>query len=153
MQKKIMSAFLSAVFLFSAFEQAFPHNAYWSGNPLSSLAAESASNIQPLIFQRSISAVSGVLLTYPQIWNALIVSLFLVISARWIFSMRIAAWLTMAVTFFIRFIFQNFGILGGFGTDLNTALPVILISASFILSLRTMSEYRSTDRNTEPSMQ
>ncbi|QRF76033.1 hypothetical protein Thermo_01544 [Thermoplasmatales archaeon] len=151
--KKILSAFLSAVFLFSALEQAFPPNAYWSGNALSSLAAESASNIQPLIFQRAISAVSGVLLTYPQIWNALIVSIFLVISAMWIFSTKIAAWLTMAVSFFIWFIFQDFGILGGFGTDPNTALPVILISASFILSLRAVNEYRSADGNMDASIQ
>jgi hypothetical protein len=147
---KIMSAFLFSLFLFSAIEQAMPSNAYWSGSALSSLAGGMASNIQPIFLQRTISAFSTALLANPLVWNAAIVAAFLIISALWIRSRRIAAWVTAAVSLFVWIFFQDFGIIGGYGTDPNTALPVMLISIAMVIYLKPTAE-RTTSRIKEES--
>ncbi|MHB1708543.1 MAG: hypothetical protein ACYCT2_03595 [Thermoplasmataceae archaeon] len=134
---RIMSAFLFYLFLLSAIVQALPLNTYWSGSALSSLPGGMASNIQPIFIQQMISAFSAVLLAFPFVWNAAIVAAFLIISASWIRSARTAAWITAAVSLFIWVFFQDFGIIGGYGTDPNTALPVMLISVSIILFFRS----------------
>ncbi len=137
---KIVSAFMFSVFLFSAIEQVMPSNAYWSSSALSSLAGGMASNIQPIFLQRTISAFSRTLLADPLVWNAAIVASFLIISALWIRSRRIAALVTATVSLFIWVFFQDFGIIGGYGTDPNTALPVMLISIALVLYLKPAAE-------------
>ncbi len=140
MAAKIMSAFIFSVFLISAIEQAMPSNAYWSGSALSSLASAMASNIQPVFLQHTISAFSTVLLANPLVWNAVIVAAFLIISALWIRSRKIAAWVTVAISLFVWVFFQDLGIIGGYGTDPNTALPVMLISAALVMYLKPKAE-------------
>ncbi|MCL5441672.1 MAG: hypothetical protein M1468_03295, partial [Candidatus Thermoplasmatota archaeon] len=129
-----------SVFLFSAIEQAMPSNAYWSSSALSSLAGGMASNIQPIFLQRTILAFSRTLLADPLVWNAAIVASFLIISALWIRSRRIAALVTATVSLFIWVFFQDFGIIGGYGTDPNIALPVMLISIALVLYLKPTVE-------------
>jgi|GEM_PF-2224321 hypothetical protein len=146
---KIMSAFMFSIFLFSAIEQAMPSNAYWFGSALSSLAGAMASNIQPVFLQHTISAFSTALLTNPPLWNAAIVTAFLIISALWIRSRRIAAWLTVSVSLFVWGFFQDFGIIGGYGTDPNTALPVLLISIALVISLKPAAERTSSQSKKE----
>ena len=140
MAAKIMSAFIFSVFLISAIEQAMPSNAYWSGSALSSLASAMASNIQPVFLQHTISAFSTVLLANPLVWNAVIVAAFLIISALWIRSRKIAAWVTVAISLFVWVFFQDLGIIGGYGTDPNTALPVMLLSAALVMYLKPKAE-------------
>ena len=147
---KIVSAFIFSVFLFSAIEQAMPSNAYWSGSTLSSLAGGMASNIQPIFLQRTISAFSTVLLANPLVWNATIVASFLIISALWIRSRRIAAWVTATVSLFVWVFFQDFGIIGGYGTDPNTTLPVMLISIALVIYLKPTAK-RTSSRSKEES--
>lgn len=77
---------------------------------------------QPALFAQPLLAFAATYGAHPVIWNAIIVGSCLLLGVFWLIRPRSRGviWATLAWTFLVWFFGQDFGLLGGMGTDPNT---------------------------------
>ena len=122
--------FVTAWFLASAILQALPSAGYWSGSALSDMEMGMAQMPQPHVLSAPLYAVAHLLSHGTAWWNALFVAVALALAVMWFVApeLRWVQALTGAVLLIVWWLGQDFGVVGGAGTDPNTALPLLLLT-------------------------
>jgi hypothetical protein len=125
---RALKAGMLSLWTLAAFLQAWPSTGWWSGQTLSSYVLGMAEMPQPSFFSAPLFAWAGMLAHHPAIWNGVLVAIFAALAALWILKPQSlwTWWLTAAVTFITWWLGQDFGVLGGMGTDPNSGAVVIL---------------------------
>lgn len=108
--------------------QAIPWENSWSADGLAAPFRDGSEVAQPAFLLEPIRAMLRLALTHPLLFNGLLVGLLLVTGVGLMLSsarvLLVAAVLICLATWWLA---QDFGVLGGYGTDPNTALPLALL--------------------------
>ncbi len=125
-----MQWFLTVWFLVSAVLQALPSADYWSGNGLADMEMDMAQMPQPHFLAAPLYALAHALSHGPMWWNALSVAVPFALAVAWFAApeSRAVQVATGAVLLLVWWLGQDFGVVGGAGTDPNTALPLFLFT-------------------------
>jgi cytochrome oxidase Cu insertion factor (SCO1/SenC/PrrC family) len=111
--------------------QALPWEGSWSAAALADPFAGGLGNKQPVLMSRPISWMNTLAIHHPVVLNATIVTVLLLVGlSLWVRGSRAvicAALVVFAATWWLA---QDFGVLGGLGTDPNAALPLALLLGS-----------------------
>lgn len=111
--------------------QALPWEGSWSSNGLSTTFAGGASTRQPAALRRPIAWLSSLTQAHPGAVNALIVIILVAVGVGLLVSQRReVVWVALGLCAATWWLAQDFGVLGGFGTDPDTALPLALLLAA-----------------------
>ncbi|MCL5732215.1 MAG: hypothetical protein M1285_02335 [Candidatus Thermoplasmatota archaeon] len=134
--KRDIAVFMAGLFTISTVLQAIPQYGFWKAENLFNIPSSLVINQQPMILSEWLRAISLSFYYNHLVWNLAFVVTMAAISILWILRPRISALLTIMFSMFVWFVGQDFGVLGGYGTDPNTALPVILLAFAFLLHER-----------------
>ncbi len=148
--RRRLSAFMAGLFSISAFIQAIPQAGFWKAGGLFSIPSSLVTNQQPLILSKWLSAIALSFYYSHFAWNLAIVAAMAAISVLWILRPRISAIATIIFSLFVWFAGQDFGVLGGYGTDPNTALPVVLLVVVFLMHERIHISYNGVHTDLDP---
>lgn len=131
---RALGIMMAAIFIAAAAIQALPFEGFWKYNALASIPGGFVLSFQP-------RAVGGVLLYIAYafqhhwvLWNIMFTVVFLLIGITWIYRPRIASFATVLFMPFPWIAGQDLGVFGMYGTDFNSALPIILLSIAMLLS-------------------
>ena len=134
--KRDIAAFMAGLFTISTVLQAIPQYGFWKAENLFNIPSSLVINQQPLILSEWLRAISLSFYYHDMVWNLAFVVAMAATAILWIIRPKISALLTIIFSLFVWFVGQDFGVLGGYGTDPNTALPVILLTIVFLLHER-----------------
>ena len=125
-----MQWFVTVWFLASAILQALPSAGYWSGNGLADMEMGMAQMPQPHFLSAPLYAFAHALSHGPMWWNAVFVAVPFALAIGWFTAPESRAIQvgTGAVLLLVWWLGQDFGVVGGAGTDPNTALPLFLLT-------------------------
>ncbi|PSR20258.1 MAG: hypothetical protein C7B45_15720 [Sulfobacillus acidophilus] len=112
----------------SALLQAWPGSGWWTANSLSVYELSMAQMAQPSVIAAPLYWWSSAIHAHPLFWNGLLVVTFLFLAALWLFRPRLPLtwWVTATVVFLTWWLGQDFGVLGGMGTDPNSGIVALL---------------------------
>lgn len=114
-----------------AISQAVPSNGFWTALPISFFPS-------PFAILNNLTFITLLLSQHAFLWNGIYVSLMVVIGVLWLLKPKNAPYLTLLWGFFTWYIYQGLGIFGmTSSTDPNTGLPLILISWTILLIMRS----------------
>lgn len=130
---KTVSYSMAGLWGLSAFLQAWPASGFWQGQTLSSYVFSMADMPQPSFISSPMYAWAAQLGSHPARWNAGLVILFALLAALWIVRPRsvVTWWITALVTLSTWWFGQDFGVLGGMGTDPNSGVVVLLVLGTY----------------------
>lgn len=122
----------------SALLQALPSAQFWEKGTLSTAILQMADMSQPSFMAAPLRTFAALLNVHPVLWNASFVALPVLLVLLWMAIPRhvFTHVLTMVVLLFAWWLGQDFGVVGGFGTDPNTALPVLFMLVVYMQLLR-----------------
>jgi len=130
---RILRGGLVAFWTLAAGMQAWPPSGFWSGSALSELPQSMAAMPQPAWLAAPLHAWAALLAAHPLGWNAALVAVFAGLAAAWLWrpaDRRVWA-ATVLVTALTWYFGQDFGVLGGMGTDPNTGAPLLVLLATY----------------------
>lgn len=129
--------FLAGLWTVAFVLQVWPHNAWWTARGLSTYVRAMAAMAQPRVFSAPLWAWSGLLQHHPILWNAGLAAGFLALALYWAFARpSLMGWgLTMLATFATWMMGQDFGVLGGMGTDPNSGIVVLLALVGYAVQV------------------
>jgi hypothetical protein len=117
---RIMAVGIAAYFLLMAGLAAWPPNGWWTPAGASYLAGMAAMP-QPGWLAGMLAAWASAYAHHPALWNGLIVATSALLGLAWLAAPRRAVlWASLIWVFLVWFWGQDFGVLGGMGTDPNT---------------------------------
>ena len=134
--KEHIAIFMAAIMAISAVIQVIPAYGFWNAQNLFAIPSSVMINQQPYIFSLWLHSLSLSFFYFHTEWNIFFAGSLALSAALWIFRPRIGAIFTILFSLFVWFVGQDFGVLGGYGTDPNTALPVIIIAIAYIMKER-----------------
>ncbi len=116
--------------------QVLPADGWWRPHALASYVHSMAAMPQPHLLSQLLEAWTGSLALYPQLWNAGLAAAWIGLAAYWAFGRpsRHGWWGTAAMTFAGWMFGQDFGVLGGLGTDANSGLLLLLVLVIYALN-------------------
>lgn len=126
-QKRIRSG-LGVFWLTVAIAQAWPAAGFWQGSTLSQIFAAAAGMPQPFYVADPIAVMETAASLNPAIWNAVFVTIMLGLGVLYLSNVpsRFVAGLTLSWLLFSWWMGQDFGVMGGIGTDPNSS-PVMAL--------------------------
>ena len=118
----------AGLFALSAILEVLPGWGQWSG-ALSGNVLAMAQMPQPSVFSRPLYVVAAGLALHPILWNAIVTGILVTLSVAWVLGSRnrIVCGFTALWVFLTWWIGQDFGVLGGMGTDPNSGAVILLI--------------------------
>ncbi|MCL4335882.1 MAG: hypothetical protein M1344_01475 [Candidatus Thermoplasmatota archaeon] len=125
---KRISVFMVVLFTLSALIQALPWNIFWLSGSISHITYSLGYNAQPRPLVYLMFHAADILAAGNTIWNIVFTLFMVLIAISWLKNVKIASLMTAILTSSFWFIGQDFGIFGGYGTDPNTALPIIFLA-------------------------
>jgi len=146
---------LGGLFLLAAILQAWPPAGWWTSQ-LGRYLLVTARTPQPAWVSAPIFAWARSALAHPAVWNAVLVALFTALAIAWTLPIepnhqlgRVRWWATVVVGFITWWLGQDFGILGGMGTDPNTGgiLLLLLVAYGFQVGLFGPGRRRDAEPN------
>lgn len=125
---KALRAAMFNLWALSAFLQAWPASGWWHGQTLSAYVTSMGAMPQPAVFSAPLFAWARLLSQQPGLWNGILVAVFAALAVLWAVKPRSTWtwWLTAIVTFATWWLGQDFGVLGGMGTDPNSGVVVLV---------------------------
>ncbi|WP_143232680.1 hypothetical protein [Alicyclobacillus vulcanalis] len=128
--KHRMQWWMAGWFGASALLQALPSAGYWSAHALSQMEMSMAQIPQPHAMAAPLYAFAHALSHGGPWWNALFVAIPLALALGWFIApeSRTIQVATSVVLLAVWWLGQDFGVIGGTGTDPNTALPLFLMT-------------------------
>lgn len=129
----IAIAFCAQWFI-DAIVQSVPSAGFWAKGGLSGEILAMARMHQPHAMAAPLFAFGHALEQQPAFWNGLFVLIPLSLSVLWFTrsNHRFVWWYTVVVTAFSWWLGQDFGVVGGAGTDPNTGAPLLLMAVSLL---------------------
>jgi cytochrome oxidase Cu insertion factor (SCO1/SenC/PrrC family) len=119
---------VAAWFLIGAALQALPWEGSWSSSGLSNVFADGAGLAQPTFLRQPIVWMTTLSQTHPTAVNAVLVALLVSIGVGlWASQQLVIACSGLVLCAVTWWLAQDFGVLGGVGTDPNAALPLALL--------------------------
>lgn len=130
--QRLVTGGVGAMLILGGLLQAIPQEGFWNAKDLSSMFAAMASTPQPRLLSAPIAAVAHATARHPLLWNAALAATMLVIGIGLAAGRRRRTWGVAAVAWFAAtwWIGQDFGIMGGTGTDPNLSPVVVLLLLS-----------------------
>lgn len=112
----------------AALMQAWPGSPWWRGPHMATYFRSQAAMPQPHLIASPLYTMAGLARYNTPIINGVLVGLFLLCALLWTFPAvrHVAWWVTVGVILGTWWIGQDFGVLGGMGTDPN-ASPILLL--------------------------
>ena len=129
----VMVTRIAMIFTFFGFaiSQSLPSNGFWTALPISFFPS-------PFAILNNLTFITLFFNQHASLWNGVYVFLMLVIGVLWLLLPRSAPYLTLFWGLFTWYIYQGLGIFGmTSSTDPNTGLPLILISWTILLIMRS----------------
>ena len=125
---RVWQTMIAGLWALAALLQAWPANGWWSSHRFSAFLMSQARMPQPSLFSAPLYAGAKAIVQSPLPWNAGIVGIFVTLALLWILGRpaRLTWWLTVWVTGSTWWFGQDFGVLGGMGTDPNSGALVLL---------------------------
>lgn len=120
---------IGATFMFGAVIQALPYENLWNGQRLSSMFHTMSTTPQPWFLSAPIAGIAHRITNAPAVWNGALVAIMAILAVG-AFSRKGAKTWSWAAGLFIGATWwfgQDFGILGGVGTDPNIGLMLIVL--------------------------
>ena len=145
-----LSGLMGAVFVLGLWLQLWPPAGYWGAGPLGTYLAGMAAMPQPLWLSRLIAGWAQSATVRPMAWNVAVSAVLAILSAGWILrpAARWLWWGSLAVVVLLWVFGEDFGVLGGMGTDPNTGpvLLLALISWKIVVPDRRAGDVRGGER-------
>ena len=135
-----------AFFALAALLQVLPAEGWWAPGSLSAYVSAMAQMPQPALVAAPLGAFAAVLARGAVAWNVAIAASAVVLALGWWRAPARAAtlWATVAWTLLVWYFGQDFGVLGGMGTDPNTG--AILLVFVLVLAERLGALARHPER-------
>lgn len=147
---RALIALVASIFLVGAVVQALPFEGFWSYNALASIPGSFVLGFQPRLVGDALLYVAYAFQHHWVMWNAFFIAVFVILGVTWVFRPRGAALATMVLMPFLWLVGQDLGVFGMYGTDFNSAFPLILISAALFLFYREhVSPHGNSTRSAE----
>ncbi len=126
--------------------QVLPASGWW-GASLYHGVLSMAQAPQPEVLSAPLYIWAHLIHAHPIAWNGTLVAIFGILALLWvIFPKSPLTWgVTTLITFLTWWLGQDFGVLGGMGTDANSGAILLLILAGYALLTPHGSSSRSTD--------
>lgn len=129
---------VGAFWVLAAAIQAWPYEGFWSGGRLREVFRNAASNAQPGFLRAPIDRLAVLAGHHAAGVNLVVVAVMVIVGAGLLSGRATSAWLAatggwLAVTWWFT---MDFGVLGGVGTDPNSAAPMALFVVAAWLALR-----------------
>jgi len=133
---------IGVLWLACAVLQALPSAGFWESGGLQGAELSMAQMSQPSWMATPLFTVAQAFTHDPVLWNAAFVVILLSLSVLWLIrpSFPGLAIFTAGFTFLTWWIGQDFGVIGGMGTDLNTGGPLLVLVIASIALHRTAEE-------------
>jgi len=130
--RRLIGIGFALYFALMAFLQIWPPDGWWTAGGLGGWALGMAQMPQPAFIAAILSAWAATLQAQPVVWNAVISLSCVGLAALWLVrpGRRSVLYLTVLWTLLVWFLGQDFGVLGGMGTDPNTG--AILLAFEFM---------------------
>ncbi|MCI0182273.1 MAG: hypothetical protein OWR52_10445 [Acidibacillus sp.] len=132
---KYLQRIMAILWMWSAIVQAIPAFGFWSPQGLSSTTLSMAEMPQPASLVAILYAIVHVLSAHPVLWNAIFIIWMGTLGIAWLWQSKLPfvvpitlVWI--ALTWVIG---QDFGVLGGLGTDPNSSPVVFLLILSVVM--------------------
>lgn len=142
---------VGALWLICAFLQALPLDGFWQAQGLQQAELSMAQVNQPTWMAAPLYAAARIFASHPASINGVFVLILLGLGLLWIVrpTQGGLSIVTLAFTFLTWWIGQDFGVVGGMGTDLNTGGPLLMLLVTE-RALRTgfIGEIRAADHTT-----
>lgn len=134
---RILPGAFAAFFALMAFLQWWPPSGWWDPGTLSSFVGSMGRMPQPAVFAAPLLAWAKSLGLHPVLWNAVIGGSCAALAGAWLAwpRRRATVFATAAWTLLVWYWGQDFGVLGGKGTDPNTG--AILLVYALLWARRT----------------
>ncbi len=119
-------SFASLWFL-SALLQALPSSGWWNPSLLWAYVESMAEMPQPGILSTPLYAWARMLNAHPMTWNTALTGIFVILGVLWLRKPYswMTWWISVLVTFATWWLGQDFGVLGGMGTDPNSGAIIL----------------------------
>ncbi|MCY0864743.1 MAG: hypothetical protein OWQ57_07330 [Sulfobacillus sp.] len=119
---------VAILFAFEAFLQAWPPAGWWTASGIQGFVLSMAEMPQPTFVSAPLYAWAHALGRHPALWNGILVGGLVVLAVLWAIRPRHRGvwWLTVVWVFAAWWLGQDFGVLGGMGTDPNSGAILIL---------------------------
>lgn len=136
--KRNLASILGILWLLMSFYQILPSNGYWTSDGLANAVIPMAQMKQPAFLVSLLNGEIELFKRYPIASNVLLGMVPLGFAVAWLSRIQ-RAWLFWSnwIVLSIAWIFgQDWGVLGGLGTDPNTAVPLMLfVGIAYVLHL------------------
>ncbi|WP_053960214.1 hypothetical protein [Sulfobacillus thermosulfidooxidans] len=148
---KMLQRFMAGLWFFVALLQALPSSGWWNRGMLSSYILSMAEMPQPHLFSLPLYIWVHSLAQYPLLWNITLTLTFSLLGFLWTFapSSQLTWWLSLLITFSTWWFGQDFGVLGGMGTDPNTGAILLVILITYAQLLRLSLWHRAVEQHTQ----
>ena len=131
------AAAMGGLWFFSAVLQAWPSAGFWTAHGLSGVVATMAQHPQPVVIAASLHMVARALAGDAVLWNGGMVAAMTALGIAWVCWPRSRyTWIATVVWALLTWwAGQDFGVLGGMGTDPNSGPVLILLIATYVSAL------------------
>ncbi len=141
-----LSAAVAGFWILGALVEGLPWEGLWSKGPLAVAFASAAGNPQPGFLSAPITAASHLAASDPRLVNAVALVAMAALGLGLLVGRARRAWLVACLVWLgaIWWVGMDFGVVGGTGTDPNSAIPVALFVVAVMVSMRP-SRVRAAD--------
>lgn len=154
MTRKVAYTILGSTLLIGSVVQALPFEGFWVQYGLASIPGMMVTSPQPLVFSTILYLFASLFSYHWILWNALFALIFAILGVLWFTQPRVAGIGTIAMMGLVWLFGQDLGIFGMYGTDLNSALPFLLlalvaVSGSLVPSPEKTDGTKAEEQNPE----
>lgn len=126
--RRAAAAGMGGILLLNALLQAWPAAGFWAPGTLASFVSSMGQMAQPAVLAAPVNALAAAIPAAPALWNLGIVVVLAVLGAGWLLRpggriLLVATTAWIALTWYFG---QEFGVLGGMGTDPNIGAVLLL---------------------------
>lgn len=144
---------MAALWLVAAGLQAWPPAGYWTPKGLYTFVLAMGQMQQPHLFAVPLLDWAAMLRVHPALWNGAIVLGLLALAAGWWYraDRPWLWWATIAWVFMTWWMGEDFGVLGGMGTDPNSGAPLILLLLTYAATQRAFARREARAESAPPT--
>lgn len=128
---RLMAYSMAIFWAFAGIAQLNPVNGFWQQGAIGAIPLAMSQNTQPALLSSALYSFSVMLSGDPVLWNSILIAAMLAAAVLWYLKPSVAWIYATFLSATTWVLFQGMGIFGGFGTDPNSGLPLLLVSVSY----------------------